>query len=663
MSSIVTALSRPVPSNPPVICASQAPFIIDVEKTDDPPTSFPAMRNLIHTLISSRSDSVVTGQFLAADSDRYVNIFDPQRRKLVANLVTEKGVSSLSLYSRLDGCREESNKDLVSPEKQLLAVVTQDGAIELFVNPFFQAGESQGSKPATSLKLRASQMTKKADSLVKIVHPDSGAIVSVVAADFQGPELVVAWAEGGVNVVFERVRWQDANTGELSFKGTKEITRSKPASVLGSAAINGYRAAHESHVDESKAVLVSGRLVDDVDMHDVQGDSISISSGEESSGDEKEHQKGQDSGKKPPTRTSKNVAGKDVEMRDIGYSEVEQGEEAGEPSFGELLHATAPEAIDVEAEVDVVDSLVPSKGTAPASQIPSGVSLSTVLTQALRTNDHAMLESCFHIGDLVIVRTTIQRLDSSLAATLLQRLAERLASRPGRFGHLLVWVQWTCIAHGGAIAGKADILNRMSALFQVMDQRSSSLPSLLLLKGKLDMLDAQLKLRQSSARRDIENMDSEDDQDIIYVEGQDDVDDPEAEAAPQPSTTAPHTKSTRDTHGLLTEAEDDAIPNGIASISESENDENSDDEAVSDVDNLLDSEAEESTESSGAEESLEEHEADSDDESVGSMDDFIASSNDEDLSDVADGNLSTLPPSKKTKLSGQEKKKPAMRRK
>jgi U3 small nucleolar RNA-associated protein 5 len=274
-----------------------------------------------------------------------------------------------------------------------------------------------------------------------------------------------------------------------------------------------------------------------------------------------------------------------------------------------------------------------------------------------------MLESCFHVGDLVIVRTTIQRLDSSLAATLLQRLAERLASRPGRFGHLLVWVQWTCIAHGGAIAGKADILNRMSALFQVMDQRSSSLPSLLLLKGKLDMLDAQLKLRQSSAHRDIENMDSEDDQDIIYVEGQDDVDDPEAEGAPQPSTTAPHTKSTRDTHGLLTEAEDDAIPNGIASISESENDENSDDEAVSDVDNLLDIEAEESTESSGAEESLEEHEADSDDESVGSMDDFIASSNDEDLSDVADGNLSTLPPSKKTKLSGQEKKKPAMRRK
>ncbi|OXV05991.1 hypothetical protein Egran_06241 [Elaphomyces granulatus] len=662
MSSVVTALSRPVPSNPPVICASQAPFIIDVEKTDDPPTSFPAMRNLIHTLISSRTDFVVTGQFLAADSDRYVNIFDPQRRKLVANLVTEKGVSSLSLYSRSDDSRKEGNKDLISPEKQLLAAVTQDGAIELFVNPFFQAGEPQGSKPATSLKLRASQMTRKADSLVKIVHPESGAIVPVVTADFQGPELVVAWAEGGVNVVFERVRWQDANTGELSFKGTKEITRSKPASVLGSAAINGYRAAHESHVDESKAVLVSGHLVDDIDMHDVQGDSISISSGEESSGDEKERQKSKESGKKP-TRANRNAAGKDVEMRDIGNSEVEQGEEAGEPSFGELLRATAPEAIDVEVEVDAVDSgsLVPRKGTAPTSEIPSGVSLSTVLTQALRTNDHAMLESCFHVGDLVIVRATIQRLDSSLAVTLLQRLAERLASRPGRFGHLLVWVQWTCIAHGGAIAGKPDILKRMSALFQVMDQRSSSLPSLLLLKGKLDMLDAQLKLRQSSARRDIENMDSED-EDIIYVEGQDDVDDSEVEAAPKPSTTTPHTKSTRDTHGSLAEDGDDATPNGIASSSVSENDENSD-EAVSDVDNLLDIEAEESTGSSDAEESLEEHEADSDEESVSSMDDFIASSNDEDLSDAVDGTLSTPPPSKKAKLSGQEKKKPALRRK
>jgi len=177
------------------------------------------------------------------------------------------------------------------------------------------------------------------------------------------------------------------------------------------------------------------------------------------------------------------------------------------------------------------------------------------------------------------------------------------------------------------------------------------------------MLDAQLKLRQSSARRHIENMDSEDDQDIIYVEGQDDVDDPEAEAAPKPSTTAPRIKSTRDAHGLLADDVDDAVPNGIASSSGSENDENSDDEAGSDVDNLLDIEAEESTESSDAEESLEEHEADSDEESVGSMDNFIASSNNEDLSDAADGNLSTLPPSKKTKLSGQEKKKPATMRK
>lgn len=602
----------------------------------------------------------MAGHFLASDADRYINIFDPSKKGLVMNLVAEKEVSSLSLYAG-----KQSDKNAVPLDKQILAVVVEDGTIELFTKPFLRLGESEGSK-TTSLKAKARQMTRKADAHLKIVRPESGKLVSVVKTEFQGPELLIAWAEGGVNVIFERVRWQDEDTEELAFLGTKEVTARKSASVLGSATVNEAREVGQTQVDETNAVIDTGRFADDVEMNDSRDDAVSISGEEEEASDEEaESRESKKVSEKRQVAQSKGSTDKDVEMQDAGASEAEEeGDEGAEPSFGELLRANATEAIDVEAELEDdagAGPLVPGKANT-VSQIPSGVSLSTVLTQALKTNDNEMLESCFHTGDLNIIRTTIQRLDSSLAATLLQRLAERLAARPGRYGHLLVWVQWTCIAHGGAIAGKADILKRMSALYKVMDQRSSSLPSLLLLKGKLDMLDAQLNLRQSTANRGADGMDSEDDEDIIYVEGQDD--DSEAEGR-KASTITPRTKSMRDTHGMLTdENEADAIPNGIGSGPESDNEdeEGSEDEAEDD-ENLVDIEAEESVGSSDAEESLEENEDDdeedeeSDEGSAGSLVDFIADS-EEELSeaDDDDGATKSPPPSKKAKLSGKGNK-------
>jgi U3 small nucleolar RNA-associated protein 5 len=306
------------------------------------------------------------------------------------------------------------------------------------------------------------------------------------------------------------------------------------------------------------------------------------------------------------------------------------------------MRANAGQEVDVEAEMDednLMGALVPGKPTAAIQQIPTGVSLATVLTQSLKTNDKDMLESCFHTADTSIIRTTIQRLESPLAATLLQKLAERLSSRPGRYGHLLVWVQWTCVAHGGALAGHPELLNRMATLYKVMDQRSSSLPSLLLLKGKLDMLDAQLGLRQSIRGGD--DMDSEDEDNVIYVEGQDDEEDDEAK---------PRTKSIRDS--AFEEDEDESMMNGIAD--ESDDDEDEDDEDDEDgYEGVLDIEAEESAGSSDAEESLEENEDDEDEDSEASLADFVADTEDEESDDEM---VEAPPPSKKAKTTAGRKK-------
>lgn len=660
------------------------------------------MRNPIRNIISSSTNSVTDGVFLASDNERYVNAFDPQTRNLVMNLVAEKDVRSLSLYS---GATKATGGNVLPLEKQALAAVTEDGTVELFTKPFSRRNESQDTKSSASLKARSKQMIRRADASVKVLRSEnSEALVPVVTASFQGPELVIAWADGGVLPVFERIRWLEDNTEELSFTGTKTVVKSKSGSALGNAVTNGVKSADESHVDESRAVVESGNLAeDDVVMEDSKQDAASASasdSEDDSDDDTRESKKPKNKAEKGSTQKQKeDAADSDVEMQNAeesqqqqkpghqegeeagagaGAEEEEEGDETGEPSFGELLKANASQQeIDVEAELEDDVPMGPlgalKKPTASAvSQIPSGVSLSTVLAQSLKTNDNDMLESCFHTGDFSIIRTTIQRLDSSLAATLLQKLAERLSSRPGRYGHLLIWVQWTCVAHGGALAGKPELLNRMTTLFKVMDQRSSSLSSLLLLKGKLDMLDAQLGLRQS-LRTGAEGLDSDDEDQVIYVEGQDEDEDEEEDedgeadkdktsAAAAAAPVTPRTKSIRN----QTFDEDESMMNGIADESENDDeDEDGDDEegegegegeGDAEGDNtLLDTEAEESVGSSDAEESPEENEDDDDEEdSAGSMVDFIANS-EEDEESEGEGEAENEGPqhsSKKAKVQG-----------
>lgn len=611
------------------------------------------MRNPIQTIISSSTESASAGLFLTSDSDRYINVFDPQNQKLVLNLIAENEVSSLSYAGA------STDAPL---EKQLLAAVTDDGTVELFMKPFVQSNNTQ----TTSLKARGKQMTRRADASIKITRSESSeALVAVVTASIQGPDVVVAYAEGGIIPVFERVRWLDEETGELSISGVKNVTKTKSSnSVLGSVSTNKTKNAGETQVDESRAVVEQGNMADgDVEMEDTKQDAASASDSDEEDEDDSddEDRETKKSDAKTDSRKKKEAAAAadhDVEMQEPGAAqggdqdEDEDEEEAGEPSFGELLRANASEEVDVEAELDEetgMGALIPGKPNAAVHQVPSGVSLSTVLTQALKTNDSGMLESCFHTGDLAIIRTTIQRLDSSLAATLLQRLAERLSSRPGRYGHLLVWVQWTCVAHGGALAGKPELLKRMTTLFKVMDQRSSSLSSLLLLKGKLDMLDSQLALRQA-LRGNAEGMESEDEDNVIYVEGQEDDEDDEDSDSEAKNPVTPRTKSIRD---QAFQDEDEAMANGVQSgMDESDNDEGSDDEEVdNEDDNVLDVEAEESAGSSDAEESPDEDEDEDEDSaaSEGSIADFIADSEDEGESDIE---MPSQPPSKKAKMQG-----------
>lgn len=279
-------------------------------------------------------------------------------------------------------------------------------------------------------------------------------------------------------------------------------------------------------------------------------------------------------------------SGVDTQMRDAD----QEGEESdAEPTFGDLVRNQ--ETVDVAAALGAQQTHDASTALTalPQRQIaPTATSLGTVLAQALKTDDTDLLESCLHTSDTTVIRNTIQRLDSSLAGTLLTQLAARLHRRPGRAHNLMSFVQWTLIAHGGALATQPDIQKRLAELNRVLEERSRGLNSLLALKGKLDMLEAQMTLRRGnkSRRHDKGGSDSEDEEEetvegIVYVEGQED----------EPVANGVSRRRDED---------DDELPvaNGVASDSEEESDEEDQDEL--DVDEF-------------AEESVDEDEVDHDD--------------------------------------------------
>lgn len=622
------------------MCASSTPYTISLEEHKQPNVNnFDSFKNAIHTLFrSSIDDANPSEHFLAADNNRYINIFDIAQKRLTKTLIAGSEVDFADFYSPPAG----RNRVL---SEQLLAVVTREGLVELFARPFIQQNRVNGD-----LKSKRKDMTSKAAAKVKLVSSNTTKAVPIFSASFQGPDLIVATAEGGIDVTFQKIRWQDEGNGELLFDGVKEFKHNKTASALNTVTMNGAKDMGKSHVDESKTVVVNG---------EAHGSSQNAAIEIESSDDEKDASEAEFEDKKVPVEGSKidEEQGESEESDDESDEAMEDAtdipasledeemaeDEQKEPSFGELLARKHPVTISVADPLHPETSTLVQVEDKKAMSIPSGISLSTVLTQALKTNDQNLLESCLHSTETDVIKNTIQRLDSALAGILLQKLAERLASRPGRYGHLLLWVQWTCIVHGGAVAGRPEVFSKIETLYGVLSQRAKSLDSLLLLKGKLDMLDAQLAFRrdiqsQRGARHD------RDEANVIYVDEDDNWSSDEDEAMgalPAPSRSKKSKKALKqlvnDSDSQESSDEDEEMPaitNGIGSESE-EDSEHSESEseaeilmqkfkakAVNKVDAIIDDEADESHPSDEESASSDEDE-DSDEEADSELADFI----------------------------------------
>jgi U3 small nucleolar RNA-associated protein 5 len=174
-----------------------------------------------------------------------------------------------------------------------------------------------------------------------------------------------------------------------------------------------------------------------------------------------------------------------------------------------------------------VESSLPKK---KQGRVTTG-SLAVVLTQALRSNDHTLLETVLSNRDETVLKNTIERLDTNLAVTLLERLAERIARQTNRQGQLNIWVKWVLVIHGGVLINIPNLSKSLSSLHSTLNRRANTLPRLLQLQGKLDILYAEQEIQ--NANKDVaedEYNDDDEDSDVEYFEeldGGDLIDDAE----------------------------------------------------------------------------------------------------------------------------------------
>src|ERR1700712_962202 len=92
--SAVNLLALPSQIAPQILCASSTPFAVDITSSDDFRIDrFDSFKNAVHSLCRSTSISSEEPQyFIAADTDRYINVYSIAEKKLVRTLVVGSGV-------------------------------------------------------------------------------------------------------------------------------------------------------------------------------------------------------------------------------------------------------------------------------------------------------------------------------------------------------------------------------------------------------------------------------------------------------------------------------------------------------------------------------------------------------------------------------------------
>ncbi|KAK6345436.1 Small subunit (SSU) processome component [Orbilia javanica] len=568
----------PLPDS--IVCASYSTYIVDINSPpSDLDSTFTSHTSQVHSL---RRTSKQNKFLSAADGDRFIYVSDIKKEKSLGSLVAKSDVTKV---------------DTAAQDTALVAV-TADGVVEVFQQPWsFSSASETDEEP--SLKRRKA-MTKTSEARIKIVRPDNNQTVKVIDACFAGDHVVVAWVENATSVLFEKVKCIGAD-GSLSISGDVVISKAKTVGIGGAVSgrsdANDIKDLSNVNLKQSHTVVIEGADTQDIGMVDAP-ENLAGDEDEEPAKDSEDDQ--EDNVDDPEEQT--------FEDR-IKALNLSAGGSAGSTEKSQRSDVSPMTNITVPS----IDGAAIIANNYQAVKFPNATSLTTVLTQALKTDDRALLETCLQVTKVDMIESTIQRLDSLLAADLVMKLSEIIARKPGRAGSLMIWIQKTLVNHGGHLLTLPDLVRTMASLQRVLGKRAEALPKMLALRGRLSMLVAQMKLRSMARDR----LGAGGDSAVIYVEGANKDDESSSE------------EDEDDVAGDFEETEDeddsDDGANGVLdSASEGEEEEESDDEMDGPA-IYLDREAEETDDD------------DDDSDEDGNLDGFVVDDDEVDYDSQDDG--------------------------
>ena len=119
-----------------------------------------------------------------------------------------------------------------------------------------------------------------------------------------------------------------------------------------------------------------------------------------------------------------------------------------------------------------------------------------MLSQALKTGDSGMLETCLQYSNANMVNNTVRALPSALVAPFIQELVQRIHINPARTLKLSIWLRSIILYHVSYIASVPLLQKQLHELLMVITRRAKNAENIAILHGRIDMLLSQAEMRQ-----------------------------------------------------------------------------------------------------------------------------------------------------------------------
>ncbi|ODV62480.1 Utp5p, partial [Ascoidea rubescens DSM 1968] len=378
-----------------------------------------------------------------AIDDRFINIYSLSENSIKKVLVTQSNVVSISFNDNT------------------LIAVTQEGLIEVFDNPFNSKlvkpnEDSLNSDNPNNLinstgRRKRHQNNKSNSAVAKIKLQRPASQLKIVENELKilnafltfDKQILYSWLENATIFHFDKLSLINQDSKSV-ITGDINIVKSKASSFS---------------QDKTKKNLSSSH-----------GDDIAAS--------------------KQYRETTVHIASGD-NLKDIEIDETEN-----------LTLADKLNSLNISKDISDFQQQIQEKKILKAT---TG-SLTVVLTQALKTNDHSLLESILNIDNEQNIKTTILRLNSSLVIILLNKLSERLArlsnTSQTKNKRLIIWIKWVLIIHGSYLirlnftGGNGSLLRDLSQLNFILGKKAANLNKLLILRSKLDLILEQISIKK-----------------------------------------------------------------------------------------------------------------------------------------------------------------------